>query len=249
TAAGSVTTGTVGTAAEQPLRLPPGPTPWLRITITGASNVVPGDPGVGITDVLIPGVRVTTYLQPAQDAAGAAAPAVAYSFSQVAPSPYGQTATASAGDLDRRFVTPTASQLTARITAVPQPEPGLASLITRLPPPGKTQFQVSASSSWEYLPAFGPDNLFQEAAGKPWLGGAGDANPTLEVRWHGRREISKLVLQPAIGLAAAPTGVLVGSPAGARLASVGLGGIVRISPALRTDRLYLSFGSKSSSVA
>ena len=40
TAAGSVTTNLAGTGATQALRVRPGPTSWLRITITGASNVV-----------------------------------------------------------------------------------------------------------------------------------------------------------------------------------------------------------------
>ena len=42
TAAGSVTTNLACTGARQALRVPPGPRSWLRITITGASNVVPG---------------------------------------------------------------------------------------------------------------------------------------------------------------------------------------------------------------
>ena len=65
TAAGQATTATVPTNDTQQLRVRPGPTKWLRITITGASNVIPGDPGAGIREVLIPGVRVTRYLKTA----------------------------------------------------------------------------------------------------------------------------------------------------------------------------------------
>ena len=65
----------------------PGPTSWLRITITGASNVVAGGPGAGFTGVLIPGVTVTRYLQPAEDPAGTAAASTVYSFHQQAAPP------------------------------------------------------------------------------------------------------------------------------------------------------------------
>jgi len=249
TATGSATTETVGVGTKQPLRLPPGPTHWLRITITGASNVIPGDPGAGISEVVLPGVRVSRVLQPAEDPAGASAPAVAYSFAQQAPSPYSQAGQAAGEDLNRQFVARAPSLLTARITALPVPGPGLETLITRMSSAPRSDLVVTASSTWNSLPTLGPGNLFAEAPGRPWLAGAGDTRPAITVSWHGRRTIRKLVLRPAIGLAAAPTGVLIGSPAGARLASVGLGGIVRVSPPLRTDRLYLLLSAASSSAA
>jgi len=70
TAAGRVSTSLAASGGTQSLRVPPGPSGWLRLTITGARGVVPGRPGVGISDILIPGVRVTRYLQPPQDPAG-----------------------------------------------------------------------------------------------------------------------------------------------------------------------------------
>ena len=249
TETGAATTNTVASAAEQPLRLPSGPTRWLRITITAASNVVPGRPGAGISDVLIPGIHVTTYLQPAQDQFGTSAPAVAYSFSLPSPADSSQSTPATGIGFNRRFDTPAAERLTADITAVPEPGQALTSIIANLSPATTKQFQVSSSSSWDYLPSFGPANLFQQPTSRPWLASSSDPNPTLELHWHGRRTISTLTLLPALGLAAAPTGVLVGSPAGARLEPVGLGGIVRVSPPLRTDRLYLSFGPRSTSAA
>jgi arabinofuranan 3-O-arabinosyltransferase len=252
TAAGAATTYPVSTGSVQPLRIPPGPTRWLRITIAGADNVVPGNPGAGISDVLIPGVRVTTYLQPAQDPAGPKAPAEDYSFTQQVPSPYGQAdlPQPTVGDnLARTFVTPRSARLTAGITAVPDPGPALSALISRLSPASKSQFKVTASSSWNDMPELGPDNLFQRGSQFPWLAQAGDPHPYLKVSWHGLRTISEVVLQPAYGLGAAPTGVLIGSQAGHRLVNVGLGGIVRISPPLRTDRLYLLFPSLSSNAA
>ena len=176
---------------------------------------MPGDPGAGITDVLIPGVRVTTYLQSATDAAGAKAAAQVYSFSQQSPSPYLQgevsgragsqphfhhVGRASAHCLDIR---PARSRTSA----------GLAH--RRLTPADRADFRVSASSTWDSLPELGPDNLFDPASGKPWLAAATDTQPQLEISWHGIRTIRKVVLEPVDGLAAAPTGVLIGSPAAA----------------------------------
>jgi arabinofuranan 3-O-arabinosyltransferase len=247
-ATGSSTTEMVSTGADQPLLIPSGRTTWMRITITGATNVHPGFPGVGITDVLVPGVKVTSYLQPSEDAAGQAAPAVAYSFSQPAPSP-SSGATTVTSDLNRMFVTPAASRLTAGITAVPVPGPALTDLLARLTSAGKAQFRAIASSSWNGQPEFGADGLFERQPHKPWLASADDHDPSLSISWHGRRTIREVVVHPALGLAAEPTSVLIGSPAGARQEAVGLGGVVRISPPLRTDRLNLSFRSASDSAA
>ena len=51
---------------------------------------MPGEAGAGISDVQIPGVHVTRFLKPAEDAAGGKAPAVVFSFSQQVSSPYNQ---------------------------------------------------------------------------------------------------------------------------------------------------------------
>jgi arabinofuranan 3-O-arabinosyltransferase len=183
---------------------------------------------------------VTTYLQPAEDHAGASAPSVSYSFSQPAPSAEELAVGYSAADVNRTFVTPTASPMTGELTAVPTPGPALGALIARLTPAAKSEFGVTASSTWNNLPVFGPTNLFRRPAGLPWLASPAASEPTLTLHWHGRRTISSLVLKPS-ALAATPEGVLIGSPHGSRLAGVGAGGVVRIRPALKTDRLTLTF--------
>jgi arabinofuranan 3-O-arabinosyltransferase len=253
TATGSAISYPVSTGDTQPLLVPPGRTRWLRITILDARDVVPGGPGAGITDVLIPGVRVTSYLQPAEDrTAGARAPAVAYSFAQQVASVYDQDSADSVTvgqRLYRTFVTPTSSTLTVQMNAVPTAGSALAALLTRLTPADKSSFLVTASSSWDSLPEFGPDSMYEPGARLPWISAAGDPHPELEFSWHGRRTIRKIVLHGAYGVASAPTGVLVGGQDAYRLESVGLGGIVRISPPLRTDRLYLSFPGVSSTAA
>src|SRR5271169_378104 len=88
TAAGTATTDVAATSAVQPLHVIPGHTGWLRITIAGAARVHLAYPGAGISDVLIPGVKVTRLLQPAEDPAGGQAASVAFSFRQQVPSPF-----------------------------------------------------------------------------------------------------------------------------------------------------------------
>ncbi len=239
-AAGKAVTSTTATGAVQPLRLPEGMTNWLRITITAAANVTPGGPGAGISEVVIPGVWVTTFLQPAEDPVGASAPTAAYSFSQPAPTPAAEAVGARAEPIYRLFATPTAARLTTSLTVVPTAGPPLQSLLDRLTPATKSQFTVTASSSWQNLPAVGPANLFHRAADLPWLAGAADRAPTLTMRWHGRRTISRLILDPASRVAVAPASVRIVSPAGTRVAPVGPGGVVTVRPALRTTRLQIT---------
>ena len=103
TAAGSATTDVAATGAVQPLNVVPGRTGWLRITIAGARRVILGYPGAGISDVLIPGVRVTRLLQPAEDPAGQQAPAAVFSFPQPVPSPFAFADPAAAAPMARTF--------------------------------------------------------------------------------------------------------------------------------------------------
>ncbi len=249
TAAGSAISHTRESGGTQQLRVPPGPTRWLRITILGASRVVFGGPGVGIADVLIPGVHVTSYLQPAEDtAAGASAPTVAYSFAQQVASPYGQDGADSvtvSRQLDRTFVTPIATTLTARLTAVPEAGPALEALLTRLTRGGGGSFSVAASSTFNWLPDLGPDSMYRPGSRLPWISSPADRHPELEYTWRGARVIGKIVLRGAFGVASLPTSVRITGQKGSRLEKVGLGGIVSISPPLRTDKLYLSFPTTS----
>ena len=249
TAAGSVSTSLAYTGATQALSVRPGPTSWLRVTITAASNVVPGAPGAGFVGVLIPGVTVIRYLQPAQDPAGAAAASAVYSFHQQAADPAVTPGPQASQVLARTFQTSAGQQFSLTATAVATPGPALNRLIASLTPASGSAFQVTASSSWDSLPQYGPDNLFSSAGGLPWLASSTDANPQLHISWQGKKTIGELVLSPASGAATFPATVEVASPHGARLASVGQGGVVRLVPPLRTDQLTVSFPGTQPAVA
>ncbi len=239
TAAGSVSTDLADTGAVQALRVRPGATNWLRVTITAASNVVAGAPGAGFTDVLIPGVRVTRYLQPAEDPAGTQAASTVYSFRQEAPSPAAAPGPQASQVLARTFQVPAAQSFSVTAAAVAVPGAALDRLVGSLAPAGRSTFQVSASSTWDSLLQYGPDNLFS-GSGPPWIASPADSTPVLHLTWPGSRTIGELILSPASG-AAFPTSVEIASPQGTRLASVSPGGVVRVEPPLRTSQLYVIF--------
>lgn len=233
TAAGSASTQTAPSGDQQSLAVRPGPTRWLRITITDAVNVIPGAPGAGISDVLIPGVTVTKYLQPAEDPAGAAAPSAVYSFSR-------QPADTS---LARTFTTPAAASLGLNMAATPEPGAGLDALITRLTPLPQGIFLATASSSWSGMPQLGVSNAFTARSALPWLAAATDQDPTITVRWRGLRTVRTLTLAGAPGIATMPTSVLVAGRSAPVLLRVGTGGTVTLTRPISTDRLTLSFPS------
>jgi arabinofuranan 3-O-arabinosyltransferase len=233
TAAGTATTATRVTPAAQPLRIPPGTTSWLRITIAAASGGYRGGPGAGITDVTLPGVRVATYLQPSQDAAG---PAPSYSFSRATATALGLPGNPPEANLKRSFTTPAAGRFGVSATVTAVPGAALNALLDRLGGAKKAQLSISASSTFGNLPALRPQNLLD---GTGWI--ASGANATLHLRWDKRVSVAELDLTAeTVGIAAEPTRVLITSPDGTRDMSVPPDGIIRF-PALVTDRLDISF--------
>ena len=125
--------------------------------------------------------------------------------------------------------------------AVATPGAALDRLIGSLAPASRSTFQVTASSTWDSLPRYSPDNLFSSASDTPWIASPADPSPLLHVTWHGIRTIGEMVLSPASGTATFPASVEVASPQGTRLASVGQGGVVRLVPPLRTTQLSVTF--------
>jgi arabinofuranan 3-O-arabinosyltransferase len=245
TAAGRVSTDVRPGNATQRIGVASGSTTWLRVTITGARGGSAGGPGAGVRDVLIPGMRVTSFLRPAEDPAGPPAPALAFSFQQQIPSPATLADAAAYPPLARAFVTPEAGLFKVSATAVALPGSALDALLARLTPAGRHTLRVGASSTLGSLPSLAVSNLFNGTG--PWI--AGGANPVIHVSWHGDRRIAAMHLTPAAGFAAAPESVQLTSPDGTRLAKVGAGGVVTITPPLTTDRIDISFPAAAPSAA
>src|SRR5580692_5585819 len=133
TAAGTATTEVAPTGAVQPLHVVPGRTGWLRITIAGAGRVSLAYPGAGISDVLIPGVRVTRLLQPASDGlAGERAQSVSFSFHQQVPSPFAYADPAATAPMARTFTMARPATLRLEASALALPGPGLDAILDAL---------------------------------------------------------------------------------------------------------------------
>jgi arabinofuranan 3-O-arabinosyltransferase len=242
TAAGSVTTDVAATGAAQGLRVVPGRTGWLRITIAAASGVTLGYPGAGVSEVLIPGVRVTRLLQPAEDPAGRQAASVAFSFHQQVPSPFTFAAPAATAPMARTFGVASPATLRLQAAALALPGAGLDALldklVDRVRPPGPGVLQVAVASTPGAEPAGFPASLISGSASMPWT--ADTASPVIHLSWRGPRRIASLIVRPARGLPSTPLTVQITSPDGTRQASIGPGGLVRFAP-LTTDRIDVSF--------
>ncbi|MBV9207533.1 MAG: DUF3367 domain-containing protein [Actinobacteria bacterium] len=239
TAGGSATTAVAATGAIQPLRLVPGRTRWLRITITGARRVRLGYPGAGISDVLIPGVRVTRLLQPAQDPAGGPGAPPVFSFHQPVPSPFAFADPDATPPMARTFTVAAPVTLRPRASALAVPGPGLDALLGTIGPPGPGLLQVAVASTPGAQPAGFPASLVSGSAGMPWT--AEDASPVIHLSWHGQRRIASLIVWPAAGLPSTPRTVKITSPDGTRQAGIGPGGLARFTTPLTTDRIDVSF--------
>ena len=239
TAAGSATTGVAATGAVQPLNVAPGSTRWLRITIVGGRRVSLGYPGAGISDVLIPGVRATRLLQPAQDPAGQQAASTVFSFAQQVPSPFAFADPAATAPMARRFTIADPATMRLQASALALPGPGLDALLDQISPPGPGLLQVSAASTPGAQPAGFPASLISGSGRVPWTA-EGD-NPVIHLSWHGQRRITSLIVRPAAGLPSTPLTVKITSPDGTRQASIGPGGLVRLTTPLVTDRIDVSF--------
>jgi len=240
TAAGTATTFVAATGAVQPLRVVPGRTGWLRITIAGARRVSVAYPGAGISDVLIPGVRVTRLLQPAEDPAGEQAASVVFSFHQQVPSPFAFADPGATAAMARVFTVTRPSTLRLRASALALPGPGLDALLDSLssrPPPGELLVSVASTPGAE-PPGF-PASLISGSAGLPWT--AENTSPVIHLSWRGRRSIGSLIVRPAAGLPSTPLTVKITSPDGTRQARIGPGGLVRFATPLTTDRIDVSF--------
>ena len=233
TAAGRAVTATGVTGAAQPLRIPPGTTGWLRITIVAARGGTPGGPGAGISDVTIPGVRVTSYLEPAQDQAE---PEPSFSFHRDPGTTFGLPGNPPEADLNRTFTTSAAGSFRVSATVTAVPGAALDALLDRLGSAASAQLRISATSTFGSLPALRPQNLLD---GTGWIA-AGPA-ATVHLSWTGRRTIDEIQLTAeTVGIAAQPTRVLITSPDGTRDLPVPPDGILRFPP-LTTDRLDISF--------
>jgi arabinofuranan 3-O-arabinosyltransferase len=233
---GSVTTRVTPNSQRQSLRVPPGPTHRLRLTITAAKGAAPGGLGAGISEVTVPGVKVTRYLDAPDDARTGEAGAVYDFHRETAASGLLRTGDPETS-LARGFVLDKGDAFTASLSAVPVPGPALDKLLDATGPKSKG-LTATASRGLDGLPRYRAANLVDGSYLSGWI--AGTDHPSVTLKWRGARTLKELYLKSAEGASAAPRSVRITSPDGNRTGRVERGGHIRFDT-LRTNRVTLTF--------
>ncbi|MUN36681.1 DUF3367 domain-containing protein [Actinomadura sp. NEAU-AAG5] len=230
----------------QGLRVPDGPTRWVRLRITGLAfaAVAPALTSAGVSELSIGGLEpARSFTLPAP--AGAAAYVMGRAPDAASACMKGSlrwvcSPSLSAGDeegtgFDRTFV-----------SATPRPVPltGTAVLTDRrlidryTAPKGRTV--VTASSALSAHPADQARSAFDGDPATAWISGERDRAPELTVRWKGRRRVSAVTVTRPPG-ASGPVRVRVEGGGGeTREVLSDAAGRLTFAP-LTTDRLTLAF--------
>ena len=181
-------------------------------------------------------MRVTRFLQPAQDQA---CPAPSFSFHRQTATTLGLPGAPPEPALNRTFTTPAAQRFDVSATVTAVPGAALNTVLDGVGAARPAQLHITASSTFGALPALRPQNLLEGGGGTGWV--ADRPRATLHLRWPGQRTISEIDLtEPTVGIAAEPTRVLITSPGGTRDVPVPQSGVLRFPP-LTTNRLDISF--------
>ena len=216
------------------VRVPPGPTRWVRLTIAGVYGLFGGTNGPGISEIVVPGVTVSRPLvTPPPTGAGPAA----YAFSRSTTDPYDPSRHDEDVSLDRVFSTKAADTFTVRGSAVVRPSVAFDRVRAGVEPPGPVT--VSASSVWNFKPAFGAARAIDGDTTTAWVASPGDPLPYLHVAWTGVRRVDSLEVVPADGPTLRPVEIRIDSPAGTRAVQVLNDQPVSFAP-LDTDQLTIT---------
>jgi arabinofuranan 3-O-arabinosyltransferase len=259
TAIGQITDQVRVTGLPQPLRVPPGASGWLRITVTDlASRPKPAlGAQVGIREISVPGVQASrTIVAPRLPAAGLAsssqAPgglaAVVLAKAQPQPSGCMQTSlrwvcspslftpTEEQYGFDHAFTAPATGQATLHGSAI-LIDPGLAKWYSRL---SSSEARVWASSTYTGDLQDQAMSAFDGNPATTWIASPADAHPRLTVAWHSRRTVSEVTIERPSGASGLLQVLISGSGGQVRGGMVGPTGTVRFAP-MRSRRLSLSF--------
>ncbi|HEY2307414.1 MAG TPA: alpha-(1-_3)-arabinofuranosyltransferase family protein [Streptosporangiaceae bacterium] len=249
TAAGSRTDRVQVTGLPQPLPVPPGPTRWLQITVTGLAS--PPQPlvgsQVGIKEIMVPGLHASRvivapgvpYVRPAVVVLAKAQPLASPCMLTPARwvcSPALARPVEEQYGFDQAFTMPAAARATLRGSAVLF-APSLVNKYLRLL---AEQPQVGASSRYTRAPQDQPRSAFDGNPATTWIASPGDANPVLTISWRHRLTVRTVTIQRPPG-ADGPLPVLVSGERGqARGGVLGPAGVLRFAP-IRTRELAFRF--------
>jgi arabinofuranan 3-O-arabinosyltransferase len=249
TAAGRASDPVQVTGSPQTLPVPPGPTSWLRITVTGlATQPAPAiGTQVGIREISVAGLSPSREIV-APRVPGPGPAAVVLAKAQPQPSscmlttrrwvcsPALATATEEQYGFDQGFSASAAGQATVRGLAV-LISPRLISKYLQLAP---GEAWVSASSRYTRDPEDQPRSAFDGNPATTWVASPTDANPTLSISWPRSRTVRMVTIQRPPGASGQLQVLLAGDRGQARGGTVGPGGVLRFAP-MRTSRLTFRF--------
>ena len=253
TAAGQVTDRLRATGQPQRLRVPPGASGWLQITVTGlASPPARFGTQVGIREVTIPGVRasrvIVTPAGPAWSSRGPAPAAVVLAKAQPWPSGCMRTwlrwvcspslivPTEEQFGFDQAFRASIAGPAALRGSAVL----ASASRAGQYLGASRGGVQVRASSSYTPNPQDQARAAFDGDPATVWSASITDAQPILTIGWRHPRTVRRITIQRPPDAEGLLQVLIAGSGGQARGGNVGPGGVVRFAP-MRTTRLTIRF--------
>ncbi|HEY6792625.1 MAG TPA: alpha-(1-_3)-arabinofuranosyltransferase family protein, partial [Trebonia sp.] len=250
TAAGQVSDPVRVTGSLQSLRVPAGPSGWLRITVTGLAPLSAASldgTQMGIATIDVPGLsssrmivappvpsgqQDTVVLAKAQPYQSSCEPAPA----RWACSPGLASPTEEQYGFDEALTEPSPQVARVRGTAI-LIQPALIGKYA-LSRPG--QPVVTASSTDINAPQDQPWNAFDGNPSTSWVASPADPHPTLSINWRTPRTISQITIKRPPGSTGLAQVLITGSGGQRRGAMVGPSGRVRFAP-MRTTSLTLTF--------
>ncbi len=248
TDSGEVTVGVPATDAPQQLPLPTGPTTRIRVTV---DQTAPGPQnGVGIAELVVPGVTARRTLDLADPSVLGTAPDVDAVLLEAAPgsdgclllgtrplcSPTLERDSEDASGLDRTLTTGGVPDPRTTGTVRAVPGPGLDALLDALAGPGP-RIRAQASSVWTRAAASRPGTAVDRDLGTGWVAGSDDLVPRLVLSLPQPRRVGAVQLLVDGALAASrPTRVRVDAGAGPQEVGVDERGYVRFEATV-TDRV------------
>jgi arabinofuranan 3-O-arabinosyltransferase len=251
TAVGRVTDRVQVTGSPQVLRVPPGATGWLQLTVTGVASPPWFGAQAAIKEITVPGVRASRLI-----VAPAVHPAAAtVVLAKAQPWPSGCMATWLRWVCSPALTNPTEEQYgfghaftagAGGLTALHGSAVLIsASLASKYLGTNRAGAWVRASSTYTNDPQDQARAAFDGDPATAWTASGIDTQPVLTIGWRRPRTVGRMTIQRPPG-AAGPLQVLIaGSGGQVRGANVGLDGVVRFA-AMRTTSLTIRFTSPQS---
>jgi arabinofuranan 3-O-arabinosyltransferase len=144
-------------------------------------------------------------------------------------------------NLQRAFSVPKTESVSAAGYAEPQPGTALEQIVRWFSRTPYGSLQVAASSTLGGLPKFRAQNVVEANTPEPWIANVGDATPSLQLSWPGKRPVNEIQITTTSS-ASIPTQVSI-TPAGGTATVLSLpakGGVLKF-PEIATDSLKIRF--------